>query len=341
MGKRVLTNHGPYCQEFESCLSKSLSAKNLSVVNNATTGLMLALKALAKGSEIITTPFTFAATASSIKWLGLKPVFVDIEPKFGNIDPNLVANAITSNTGAILASHNFGFPADIEKLNKISKKFQIPLIFDAAPAMGVRLNGKSLTNFGDASVLSFHATKVFTTIEGGAVISRSKDIKNEIDLLRNFGISDYEIKRIGINAKLNEIQSAIGLLNLKELDKNILRRKSLFYLYKEKLNPLPKVRILNPNKNTEYNFAYCIVVFDNEKNCISIFEKLKKIGIFCRRYWNPVLTSSLPYLDDKTNFPISEKFSKISLALPMGSDVSVKLFEKIVKSFFSLKGPAL
>jgi dTDP-4-amino-4,6-dideoxygalactose transaminase len=333
---QVLTNHGPYCQEFESCLSKFLSAKNLSVVNNGTTGLMLALKALSKGCEVITTPFTFAATASSIKWLGLKPVFVDIEPKFGNIDPNLVANAITSNTGAILASHNFGFPADIEKLTEISQKFQIPLIFDAAPAMGVSLNGKSITSFGDASILSFHATKVFTTIEGGAVISRSKDIKNEIDLLRNFGISDYEIKRTGINAKLNEIQSAIGLLNLKELDQNILRRKSLFYLYKENLDSLPKVRLLNPNKNTEYNFAYCIVAFDNEKNCLSVFEKLKEIGIFCRRYWNPVLTSSLPYLDDKSNFPISQKLSKISLALPMGSDSNKNIVSLISRTISSL-----
>ena len=324
---QVLTNNGPYCQKFEASLSKFLSAKNVSVVNNGTTGLMLALKALSKGSEVITTPFTFAATANSIKWLGLKPVFVDVEPKFGNIAPNLVANAVTSKVGAILASHNFGFPADTEKLTEISQKFQIPLIFDAARAMGVSLNGKSITSFGDASVLSFHATKVFTTIEGGAVISRSKDIKNEIDLLRNFGISDYEIKRIGINAKLNEIQSAIGLLNLKELDQNILRRKSLFYLYKENIDPLPKVRLLNPNKNTEYNFAYCIVAFDNEKDCLSVFEKLKEIGIFCRRYWNPVLTSSLPYLDDNSNFPISEKLSKISLALPMGADSN----ENIVK----------
>ena len=171
----MLTNHGPYCQEFESCLSKFLSAKNLSVVNNATTGLMLALKALSKGSEIITTPFTFAATASSIKWLGLEPVFVDVEPRFGNIDPNLVANAITSNTGAILASHNFGFPAEIKKLNEISQKFQIPLIFDAAPAMGVSLFGKSITNFGDASILSFHATKIFTTIEEVPLFQGPKD----------------------------------------------------------------------------------------------------------------------------------------------------------------------
>jgi dTDP-4-amino-4,6-dideoxygalactose transaminase len=319
-GNRVLTNHGPYCQEFESCLSKFLSAKNVSVVNNGTTGLMLALKALSKGSEVITTPFTFAATASSIKWLGLKPIFVDVEPKFGNIDPILVANAITSKTGAILASHNFGFPADIEKLNEIAQKFQIPLIFDAAPAMGVRFNGKSITSFGDASILSFHATKVFTTIEGGAVISRSKQIKEEIDLLRNFGISDYEVKSTGINGKLNEIQSAIGLLNLKELEQNILRRRSLFYLYKENLEALPKVRLLNPTKNTEYNFAYCIVVFENEKDCLSVFEQLKESEIFCRRYWNPVLTNTIPYHDNKSKFPEAEKLSKCSLALPMGSD---------------------
>ena len=332
----MLTNHGPYCQEFESCLSKFLSAKNLSVVNNATTGLMLALKALSKGSEIITTPFTFAATASSIKWLGLEPVFVDVEPKFGNIAPNLVANAITSKTGAILASHNFGFPANIEKLTEISQNFQIPLIFDAAPAMGVSLNGKSITSFGDASILSFHATKVFTTIEGGAVISRSNQIKKEIDLLRNFGISDYEIKRIGINAKLNEIQSAIGLLSLKEFHQNIIRRKSLFHLYKENLDSIPKVRLLNPNKNTEYNFAYCIVAFDYENDCLSVFEKLKEIGIFCRRYWHPVLTNSFPYIDNKSNFPISEELSKVSLALPMGADSNENIVDIISATISSL-----
>lgn len=332
----MLTNHGPFCQEFESCLSKFLSAKYISVVNNATTGLMLALKALSKGKEIITTPFTFAATASSIKWLGLKPVFVDVEPNFGNIDPNHVANAITSKTGAILASHNFGFPADIEKLNEIAQKFQIPLIFDAAPAMGVSLNGKSITSFGDASILSFHATKVFTTIEGGAVISRSNKIKKEIDLLRNFGISDYEIKRIGINAKINEIQSAIGLLNLKKFDKNISRRRALFELYKENLEALSKVRLLNPNKNTEYNFAYCIVVFENEKDCLSVFEKLKELGIFCRRYWNPVLTNTIPYHDNKLKFPEAEKLSKFSLALPMGADSNENIVNIISKTILSL-----
>ena len=317
---QVLTNHGPYCQEFESCLSKFLSAKNVSVVNNGTTGLMLALKALSKGSEVITTPFTFAATASSIKWLGFKPVFVDVEPKFGNIDPILVANAVTSKTGAILASHNFGFPADSKRLTEISQKFQIPLIFDAAPAMGVRLNGKSITSFGDASILSFHATKVFTTIEGGSVISRSKQIKEEIDLLRNFGISDYEVKSTGINGKLNEIQSAIGLLNLKRFNQNVSRRRALFELYEQNLEALPKVRLLNPNKNTEYNFEYCIVVFENEKDCLYVFEKLKESEIFCRRYWNPVLTNTIPYHDKKSKFPEAEKSSKCSLALPMGSD---------------------
>lgn len=333
---KILTNNGPLLQEFEKKLCCYFEVENISVVNNATSGLMLACKALGLKGEIITTPFSFIATTHVVDWIGLKPVFTDVDPVYGNILPELVRKNITPNTGGILATHNFGFPAQIKELDAIAKEYNIPLIFDAAPAIGIKYRGKSLVNYGDASVLSFHATKVFTTFEGGAVHSKSKNISKKINLFRNFGIVDENtVGGPGINGKMNEFQSAIGLVQLDYIEKNIRERKNRYNEYVKCLGNFKNIVIPKLPDGLDYNFAYFPVYIKDGYNIREeIIKELNSKNIFCRKYWSPLISDQLYYGEVKkvgNHFPNSEKLSNEILSLPMGHNVSVNTIKYIAE----------
>ena len=326
-----VTNNGHYLKEFECQLGKYLKENHLSVVNNATSGLMIAQKCLNFSGEIITSPFSFIATASSIDWIGLKPVFVDTDKIYGNIDPKKVEEAITPETGGILATHNFGFPAPIEELEQISLKYKIPLIFDAAPAIGVRYKDKSITSYGDSCVLSFHATKIFTTIEGGAVITRTAAKKDQVDKLRNFSIeNEDEVSGPGINAKLNEIQAVIGLLQLVNLDCEITRRELRYNQYSNLLSRNSKFSIPPIKQNTHYNYAYFPIYAQGGKTFRDqVIEKLRKENIHCRKYWYPTLNEHKYYGIIDVTYPNAKKLSEGIIALPMGNSIREEDVEHI------------
>lgn len=330
---KLLTNNGPLVQDFERALGQHLSSEHVSVVNNATNGLMIAQRALGFQGEVITTPFSFIATAHSIEWLGLKPVFVDIDKNYGNIDPKKVKKAINDKTGGILASHNFGFPADVEELSEIARNYNLPLVFDGAPAIGVKHKGKSITSYGDACILSFHATKIFTTLEGGAIISKTKQTKVKIDQIRNFNIrNEEEIGGPGINGKMNEIQAAIGLTGIKNIEHTIQLRKKRYQIYTDSLSELKNLVIPALKNDWKYNYSYYPIFFSQgNKMRETIFKDLKKKNIHCRKYWYPLISDHTCYSNESYDIPNAQKLSGSVLALPMGNDVCEKSIEFISK----------
>lgn len=334
---KVLTNNGPFVQKLEKNLANYLGVQNISLINNATSGLMLAQKALGFKGEVITTPFSFIATAHSIDWIGLTPIFVDVDPVYGNIQPHLVEKAINSRTGGILSTHNFGFPAEIEKLERIAFKNSIPLIFDAAPAMGVKYNNKSITSYGDASVLSFHATKVFTTFEGGALIAKSPSTIKKVNRLRNFNICDEEnVGGPGINAKMNEILAAIGLVQLQYLDQNLKKREKRYQLYSSLLKGNKSIETIPIPTGTKYNYSYFpIYIKSGKTGRDDVFTRLKKDKIYCRKYWYPLIEKH-SYYNEGMSLPNAECLADKVLSLPMGNDMTDTQICRIVKLIDSI-----
>ena len=333
---KQLTNHGPLVKRFEKSLQDYLKTEHLSVVNNATTGLMIAQKALGFRGEIITTPFSFVATAHSINWLGLTPIFADTDMTHGNLDPAKVEDAINERTGGILACHNFGFPAEVEKLGEISSRHNIPLIFDGAPAIGVRYKGKSITDYGDACILSFHATKIFTTFEGGVIISKSQETKGKIDQLRNFNIrNEEEVGGPGINGKMNELQAAIGLAGLAKIEDTIQSRKKRYESYKIALIDCENIVIPEIRKDWNYNFSYFPIFFsEGLESREKVFKNLRDNSIYCRKYWYPLINKHPFYICENADISVAQGLSESVLALPMGNDVSpstIDLVSKIIR----------
>ena len=328
-----LTNNGPFHQQFEKALSDYLGVKYLSLVNNATIGLILAQKALKFHGEIITTPYSFIATGHSIIWNGLEPVFVDTDNTVGNLDPDRVEEAISNKTGGILAVHNYGFPGEVDALKRISEKYNLPLIYDAAPSIGVRYHGETILKHGDLAVLSFHATKVFTTFEGGAIISRSAELKNTVDSLKNFAIINPEkVSGLGINGKMNEAEAAMGLLQLKYIDKNISKRKDVYELYINSLESINNIKILNLPKFLKYNYAY-FPVFFNEGIVIrdKIYTKLQENNINCRKYWYPLISDHDIYSKcKKYELTNSIMLSENTLSLPIYADLDKDIIMQII-----------
>ena len=330
---KVLSNNGPYHIEFEQKLCSYLGVKYISLFNNATIALIVAQKILGFKNEIITTPFSFIATAHSIKWNNYKPVFADVDSNSGNLDPKSVEKLISNKTSGILAVHNYGFPGDILTLEKMSKQFNLPLLYDSAPAFGVKIDNKSILNYGDLSILSFHATKVFTTFEGGAIISKTLEMKEKIDQIKNFSIKNaYEVSDVGINGKMNELQAAMGILQLKLIDDNIKKRKIIYNLYETELNSISNIRFIKYDNSLKYNFAYCAIFFNNMKNRNMIDNLLRKNKIFCRRYWYPLITKHNSYKNCKKDDLINaEKLSKTVLCLPIYPDLKLSKVYKIIK----------
>ncbi len=330
----ILTNNGVYVQTLEQELQSFLGVDNLSVVSNGTIALQLALRALQLKGEVITTPFTFVATTNAIIWEGLRPVFADIDPLTFSIDPKDVERKITKHTSAILAVHVYGNPSHVEELDDIGKRHGIPVIYDAAHAFGVKYRNKALLSWGDASTLSFHATKIYHTIEGGAVVTKIKKLTRDVQLLRNFGIiSEYETTCAGINGKMNEFQAAMGLCNLSEFKQNVSKRKRLYETYTETLKMCKEIQ-LQTIIASSYNYSYMPVVFSSSKLRDHIYDQLVLKGIKTRKYFYPLI-SSFPFLAtygvNVTTYPNAQKVSEGVLCLPLYSTLSLSDVKKIIQ----------
>lgn len=325
--REILTNQGPNVHKLELELSEYLGVNNIHYVTNGTIALQLALEALGiRNGEVITTPFTYVATISSILWQRCTPVFVDIEPENFTIDPKKIEEAITPNTRAIMPVHVFGYACDVDAIQKIANKYNLKVIYDAAHTFGSFYKNKALVSYGDISILSFHATKLFHTIEGGACIVKDKNISEKIDLIKCFGHNSDEYLCLGINAKQDEFNAAMGLANLKYITEIIKVRKENAELYDYFLNE----KLIRPNNQNylSYNYAYYPVVFESEKVLLRVFKELSKENIYPRRYFYPSL-NKLKYLDKHCFCPISENISRRIACLPLYYGLNKENIERI------------
>ncbi len=322
-----LTNQGPLLQKLQEKLSCYLDVKNLHYVTNGTIAIQLALKALdIENGEIITTPFSYVATVSSILWERCTPVFVDIEADNFTIDPDKIEKAITPKTKAIIAVHVFGYACNTEKIEAIARKHNIKVIYDAAHAFGSLYKNKSLLDFGDISTCSFHATKLFHTIEGGACIVKDKAISDRLELIKRFGHQGDEHFCLGINAKQSEINAAMGLANFEYLNEILAKRRQAVQLYDNLLCGL--LQRPAKQKDLQYNNAYYPVLFKNEQQLLSVFLSLNEKGIFPRRYFYPSL-NKLPYINKTQDCPVSENISSRIACLPLFNDITEKQIKTI------------
>lgn len=319
----ILTNMGPLAKELESKLEKHLDVSNLLFVTNGTIALQMAIKALDLKGEVITTPFSFVATTSSIVWEGCRPVFVDIDEESLNIDPTKIEAAITENTSAILATHVYGNPCDVLAIEKIAKKHKLKVIYDGAHAFDVKVYGKSIFEYGDISICSLHATKLYHSGEGGFVVTKDDDLHQKLKYIMNFGISGHStFAELGINGKNSEFHAAMGLVNLKHIKNIHEKRKKLTECYDEKLRDLKAVKPLW-HKEANLNYAYYPIIVESEELLLKIKDELDKNEISTRRYFYPSLASSLPYLVPKF-LSINDDISKRVLCLPLYYDLTIE-----------------
>jgi dTDP-4-amino-4,6-dideoxygalactose transaminase len=335
----ILTNNGPFHQELEQKLCEYLGVKFISLFSNGTLALMTALQALRITGEVITTPFSFVATTHALWWNNIKPVFVDIEPDYLTLDPDKIEAAITPSTTAILPVHVYGNPCNVVQIQKIAETYGLKLIYDAAHAFGVRINETSVLNFGDLSILSFHATKVYNTFEGGAIVCHDEKTKKRIDFLKNFGFADETIVVApGINAKMNEVQAAFGLLQLKYVDDLIKKRKQISDLYRKELSEVKGIKWLQDAKDVQYNYPYCPILINAKsygKSRDEVYSYLRSQNIFSRRYFYPLISQfptykSLPS-SNPDNLPISSCIAEEVLCLPIYPELKFETVIEIVK----------
>lgn len=323
-----LTNNGPLLLELEDKLKEYLGTEHLLFVGNGTIALQIAIKALELKGEIITTPFSYCATTTSILWENCKPVFVDINASDSNINADLIEAAITENTSAIMATHVYGLPCDVEKIEKIAKKYNLKIIYDAAHAFGVKYKNKSLLDYGDVSTCSFHATKVFHTIEGGCIISKDPGLHDKMLLYRSFGHLGDEYFTVGINGKNSEFHAAMGLCNLPHLGSIIEGRQHVFSLYDAQLDFEKMYRPRFESEDFEYNYAYYPVVLKDEGTALRVIEALNKDNIYPRRYFYPSL-NQLPYLKDQASCPVSEDISLKVISLPLHPELEPEVVARV------------
>jgi len=313
--KKWLTNMGPLSSDLEIKLKEYLGVNHLLFLNNGTIALQIAIKALELKGEIITTPFSFVATTSAIVWEGCTPIFADIDPLTYNISPDAIESVITPNTSAILATHVFGNPCDIEAIDKIAKKHKLKVIYDAAHCFGTSYKGQSVLNYGDISTLSFHATKLYHTVEGGAVVTNSPELTYRLSKLRNFGFKTSEsFDGLGINGKNSEFHAAMGLCNLKHIKEILAARKTQFLYYKEKLKNF-RVTFQHITPDAIYNYAYFPILFESESELLRYKRDLELNRIFTRRYFYPSL-SSLDYVV-RQETPVCDNIARRILCLPL------------------------
>ena len=336
-----ITNNGDFHQQLEKALCEYLGIEYISVFTNGTLPLITAFQALnMRKGEVITTPYSFVATTHAIWWNGLTPVFVDVDPITGNIDPNKIEAAITENTVAIMPVHVYGNPCDTAKIDALAKNYNLKVIYDAAHAFGVKVDGKSILQQGDMSTLSFHATKVFNTIEGGALICHSAEMKQQIDYLKNFGFEDeVTVMAPGINSKMDEIRAAYGLLNLRQVDRAIAHRKQVAQNYREGLKNIKGITCMHEIEGVSHNYSY-FPIFVNEREYgmsrDALYEKMKAANVLGRRYFYPLISTFSPYSSlpssNSDNLPIANNLANTVICLPMHAELTDEEVDRVISS---------
>ena len=336
---RILTNNGSFHKKLEEELAKYLKVPYLSLFTNGTLPLITALQAMRITGEVITTPFSFVATTHSLWWNGIKPVFVDIEPETCNLDPSKIEAAITPRTTAIMPVHVYGKPCKTKEIQEIANKYGLKVIYDAAHAFGVEINGESILNFGDMATLSFHATKVYNTLEGGALVVHDEQTKKRIDYLKNFGFaSETEVVAPGINSKVDEVRAAYGLLNLKQVDHAINSRRKVAIRYRDELQGVKGITFFNDIPGVRHNYSYFPIFINAEEYGMTrdeLYFKMKEHNVFGRRYFYPLISTFSTYrgLDSANpdNLPIATQMSNNVICLPMHHALSENEVEYILQ----------
>jgi dTDP-4-amino-4,6-dideoxygalactose transaminase len=324
-----ITNNGPLLKEFEQKLKEYLGVKNIILVANGTLALQVAYKALELKAEVITTPFSFVATTSSLIWEGLQPNFCDIDPQSLCIDDTQLHKQISDNTSAIVATHVYGNTCNVHAIDTLAKEHNLKVIYDASHCFGINYKDSSILNYGDISTISFHATKIFHSIEGGAIVTKDDALAKKIRLLINFGIDGPEnILQLGINAKMNEFQAAMGLCMLDEMDDIIAKREVIWNIYNKAL--CGSVELIEWNENATHNYSYFPLLFKDEKTLLHVKNKLFENGINARRYFNPSL-NTLNYIQKYQACAISEDISSRVLVLPIYPELSLDDVDKIIQ----------
>lgn len=337
--RKWLTNNGYYHKELEAALCKYLKVPYISLFTNGTLPLMCALQALRITGEVITTPYSFVATTHSLWWNGIKPVFVDIDKNTGNLDPDKIEAAITPKTTAIMPVHVYGKPCDTKRIQEIADKYGLKVIYDAAHAFGVEVNGESILNAGDMSTLSFHATKVYNTVEGGALVCHDEKTKQRIDYLKNFGFAgETTVVAPGINGKMDEVRSAYGLLNLKYVDSAIEARHQVAIKYREGLKEIPGISYMEDMPGVRHNYSYFPVFVDAEKYGMTrdeLYFKMKEKNILGRRYFYPLISEFSTYRGLESAkpelLPNAHKMADSVICLPMHHAISESTINQIVQ----------
>lgn len=333
-----ITNNGQFHQQLEKALCDYLGVEFLCLFTNGTLPLITALQAMHISGEVITTPYSFVATTHALWWNGIKPVFVDIDPSNCGMDPEKIEAAITSRTTAIMPVHCYGKPCDMDRIQAIADKYGLKVIYDAAHCFGVKVNGESILKQGDMSTLSFHATKVFNTAEGGALIVKDEETKRRVDYLKNFGFAgETEVVAPGINSKMDEIRAALGLLNLKQVDKAIEKRHQVAIKYRESLKKVKGIRYFEDMSGVKHNYSYFPVFVDAEEYGMTrdeLYFKMKEQGVLGRRYFYPLISTFSTYRGLSSaapeNLPVATKVASEVICLPMHHMLSEKDVERIL-----------
>ena len=337
--RKWLTNNGYYHRELEKALCEYLGVPYISLFTNGTLPLITALQAMRITGEVITTPFSFVATTHSLWWNGIKPVFVDIDPETCNLDPDKIEAAITPHTTAIMPVHVYGRPCDTKRIQDIADKYGLKVIYDAAHAFGVKVNGESVLNAGDMSTLSFHATKVYNTIEGGALVMHDEQTKRRIDYLKNFGFAgETTVVAPGINSKMDEVRAAYGLINLKQVDRAIAARRQVADAYRAALRDVPGIRCMDDIPGVRHNYAYFPIFVDEGQYGISrdeLYFKMKERNVLGRRYFYPLISTFSTYRGLESarpeNLPVATRIAEQVICLPMYYGLTDEDVEKVIE----------
>lgn len=334
-----VTNNGSFHKQLERELAEYLKVPYISLFTNGTLPLLTALQALHITGEVITTPYSFVATTHSIWWNGCKPVFVDIDPATGNIDPDAIEAAITNKTTAIMPVHVYGKPCDTKRIQEIADKYGLKVIYDAAHAFGVEVDGESILNAGDMSTLSFHATKVYNTLEGGALVMHDEATKKRVDYLKNFGFAgETEVVAPGINSKVDEVRAAYGILNLRQVDAAIEARHQVAIRYREALRPVEGITFMDDMPGVKHNYSYFPLFVDAEKYGMTrdeLYEKMKANNVLGRRYFYPLISTFSTYRGYESanpkNLPKAHKMADSVICLPMHHELSAEDIDRVLE----------
>ena len=334
-----VTNNGSFHKQLERELAEYLKVPYISLFTNGTLPILTALQALHVTGEVITTPYSFVATTHSIWWNGCKPVFVDIDPATGNIDPDAIEAAITNKTTAIMPVHVYGKPCDTKRIQEIADKYGLKVIYDAAHAFGVEVNGESILNAGDMATLSFHATKVYNTLEGGALVMHDEATKKRVDYLKNFGFAgETEVVAPGINSKVDEVRAAYGILNLRQVDAAIEARHQVAIRYREALRPVEGITFMDDMPGVKHNYSYFPLFVDAEKYGMTrdeLYEKMKAHNVLGRRYFYPLISTFTTYKGYESanpkNLPKANKMANSVICLPMHHELSAEDIDRVLE----------